>query len=72
MRWKSHVRFGGRARETDRPKGPHRALVPTLRAAMKRRVIRVGCNDPPAACRSRPLKLRAARPWKRREGWEQP
>jgi transposase len=27
MRCKSHVRFGGRARETDRPKGRHRALV---------------------------------------------
>ena len=27
MRWKSHVRFGGRAGETDRPKGRHRAPV---------------------------------------------
>jgi len=26
----------------------------------RRRVIRVGCNDPPAACRSRSPKLRAA------------
>ena len=27
MRWKSHVRFGGRAGETDQPKGSHRAPV---------------------------------------------
>ena len=27
MRWKSHVRFGGRARETYRPKGRQRALA---------------------------------------------
>ncbi len=27
MRWKSHVRFGGRAEETDRSKGQHRASV---------------------------------------------
>ena len=27
MRWKPHVRFGGRARETHRPKGGRRALV---------------------------------------------
>lgn len=27
MRWKSHVRFGGRAEETDRLKGQHRASV---------------------------------------------
>jgi len=27
MRWKSHVRFGGRARETYQPRGWHRALV---------------------------------------------
>ncbi len=27
MRWKSHVRFGGRAEETDPPKGRHRASV---------------------------------------------
>lgn len=27
MRWKSHVRFGGRARETYRPRDRHRALV---------------------------------------------
>jgi integrase len=25
MRWKPHVRFGGRAEETGRPKDPHRA-----------------------------------------------
>jgi|SRR5918994_370537 hypothetical protein len=25
MRWKPHLRFGGRAEETGRPKGPHRA-----------------------------------------------
>lgn len=25
MRWKPHVRFGGRAEETDQPKGRHRA-----------------------------------------------
>jgi len=33
---------------------------------------RVGWKDPPAACRSRSLKRGAARPWERREGWEQP
>jgi putative transposase len=33
---------------------------------------RVGGKDPPAACRSRPLKLEAARPWRRRRRWEQP
>ncbi len=27
MRWKPHVRFGGRAEETDQPKGWHRASV---------------------------------------------
>ena len=27
MRWKPHVRFGGRAEETDRLKGRHRASV---------------------------------------------
>ena len=27
MRWKPHVRFGGRARETHRPRGGRRALV---------------------------------------------
>ena len=27
MRWKPHVRFGGRARETYQPRGWHRALV---------------------------------------------
>ena len=27
MRWKSHVRFGGRAGETDSPRGGHRAPV---------------------------------------------
>ena len=27
MRWKSHVRFGGRAGETDSPRGEHRAPV---------------------------------------------
>ncbi len=27
MRWKPHVRFGGRAEETDRLKGQHRASV---------------------------------------------
>ncbi len=27
MRWEPHVRFGGRARETYRPRGRHRALV---------------------------------------------
>jgi hypothetical protein len=27
MRWKSHVRFGGRAEETDRSKGRYRASV---------------------------------------------
>lgn len=27
MRGNPHVRFGGRAEETDRPKGPHRASV---------------------------------------------
>ncbi len=27
MRWKSHVRFGGRAEETGRLKGQHRASV---------------------------------------------
>jgi len=27
MRWKSHVRFGGRAEETDWVKGQHRASV---------------------------------------------
>ena len=27
MRWKSHVRFGGRAGETDLSKGRHRAPV---------------------------------------------
>ncbi len=27
MRWKPHVRFGGRAEETDQPKGRHRASV---------------------------------------------
>ena len=27
MRGNSHVRFGGRAEETDRPKGRHRASV---------------------------------------------
>jgi hypothetical protein len=48
------------------------SLLPPVRAAMRRRVIRVGCKDPPASCRSRMLKLRAARPWKRRVGWEQP
>ena len=32
----------------------------------KRRVIRVGCNNPPTACRSRSRKLRAAWPWKRK------
>jgi len=30
---------------------------------------RVGGKDPPAACRSRPLKLEAARPWRRRRRW---
>jgi transposase InsO family protein len=33
---------------------------------------RVGWKDPPAACRSRSLKLGAARSWERRGGWEQP
>ncbi|MHB8578003.1 MAG: recombinase family protein, partial [Dehalococcoidia bacterium] len=32
----------------------------------KRRVIRVGCKNPPTACRSRSRKLRAAWPWKRK------
>ena len=27
MRGNAHVRFGGRAEETDEPKGPHRASV---------------------------------------------
>ena len=30
MRWKSHVRFGGRARETHQPKGWQGALVRPL------------------------------------------
>ena len=33
----------------------------------KRRVIRVSCNYSPTACRSRLRKLRAVRPWKRRD-----
>ena len=33
---------------------------------------RVGCKDPPAGCRSSPLKLEAAGTRKRRERWEQP
>jgi hypothetical protein len=33
---------------------------------------RVGCKDPPVACRSRPLKLEAARPRRCVAGWEQP
>ena len=33
---------------------------------------RVGWKSPPPGCRSSPVKLRAARPWKRRVGWEQP
>ena len=33
---------------------------------------RVGWRGPPPGCRSRMPKLRAARPWKRRVGWEQP
>ncbi len=33
---------------------------------------RVGWKDPPVACRSRPLKLGAARTWERRGRWEQP
>jgi transposase-like protein len=33
---------------------------------------RVGSVSPPAVCRSRPLKLEAAWPWKRRAGREQP
>ena len=35
-------------------------VLSAVRAAMKRRVIRVGCHDPPASCRSRMPKLRAA------------
>jgi hypothetical protein len=33
---------------------------------------RGGERTPPADPRSGPLKLRAARPWRRREGWAQP
>ena len=32
MRWKSHVRFGGRTGETDLPRGGHRALVRSHKA----------------------------------------
>jgi len=33
---------------------------------------RVGCSGPPPACRSRPVKLGAVRPWRRKAGREQP
>ena len=36
------------------------------------RILGGGERTPPAACRSRPLKLRAARSGRRRGGWEQP
>ncbi len=31
---------------------------------------RVGCETPPAGCRSSLWKLRAARPWNRGRGWQ--
>lgn len=50
MRWKPHVRFGGRARETYRPRGRHRALVRSRLANSKldecrRRVQTLGHRD---------------------------
>ena len=61
MRWKPHVRFGGRAEETDQPKGRHRASVrsnhtaATLAAAsgtsLKALMVRIGHASAAAALR---------------------
>ena len=57
MRWKPHVRFGGRAEETDQPKGRHRASVRSnhtharllLRDRVPIKVVseRLGHSNPP-------------------------
>jgi hypothetical protein len=63
MRGNAHVRFGGRAGETDRRRRQHRAPAPPNHVVQVRReapFVRVGCKDPPPACRSRPVKLEAA------------
>jgi uncharacterized protein YaeQ len=44
MRWKPHVRFGGRAEETDRLKGQHRASVRSDHTAVAM-WIHIGAND---------------------------
>jgi hypothetical protein len=59
MRRNSHVRFGGRAEETDRPKGQHRAsarsnhtaatLAARTGASTKELVARLGHASPGAA-----------------------
>ena len=43
MRGNSHVRFGGRAEETDRPKGRHRASV-RPNHAFASMLISAGCS----------------------------
>ena len=43
MRGNSHVRFGGRAEETDRPKGRHRASV-RPNHAFASALISAGCS----------------------------
>ena len=59
--------FGARWRPSER-----RCSVAAFWCATGRHVPGGDERTPPLACRSRPLKLGAARAWRRRGGWEQP
>lgn len=64
MRWKPHVRFGGRAGETDLSKGRHRAPVRSHWATEALDVLRrQAWNEARAVARTEP-KGRAGRPRK--------